>query len=155
MDSTLIAQLLGQMDKSTQESPYSMKGLAYKALNQMDDFNKESPDYGMDSYIKKNGVPAPYRSMVEYMKGGRHIGDEFKMPNHQTFSTQSSYSAPDMQGGEWKTGGAEGSPYWSFKPSEFNLKQNPIEELMKYWKSNQPEGTFLQLPDGSYYGGVR
>ena len=68
---------------------------------------------------------------------------------------RSSYSAPDMQGGEWKTGGAEGSPYWSFKPSEFNLKQNPIEELMKYWKSNQPEGTFLQLPDGSYYDGRR
>jgi len=61
MDSKLIAQLLGQMDKPTQESPYSMKGLAYKVLNQMDDFNKESPDYGMDSYIKKNGVPAPYQ----------------------------------------------------------------------------------------------
>lgn len=35
MDSTLIAQLLGQMDKSTQESPYSTKGMAYKVLNQM------------------------------------------------------------------------------------------------------------------------
>lgn len=130
MDSTLIAQLLGQMDRPT----------------------AENPNYGLDSYLKKYGVPPPYRSIQDYMDNGNHLTDEFKLPNHETFSTASPYSAPDMQGGVWQSGGRD---RWIFEPSKFNLQQTPIEQLMAYFKTSEKKGTFLHAPDGKYYEGVK
>ncbi len=130
MDSTLIAQLLGQMDSPT----------------------AENPDYGMNSYLEKYGTPAPYKSVQDYMANGNHLTDEFKLPSHKTFSTNSPYSAPDMQGGVWQSGGQN---MWNFVPSKFNLQQTPIEKLIEYFNTNENKGTYLYAPNGKYYEGTR
>ena len=130
MDSTLIAQLLGQMDKPT----------------------AESPDYGLDSYLKKYGVPPPYKSIQDYLDNGGHLKDEFKLPSHITFSSFSPYSAPDMQGGVWQKGGID---RWSFEPSQFNLQNTPIKDLINYFNTREKKGTFLHAPNGKYYEGIK
>ena len=130
MDAQLIAQLLGQMDAPTEDNP----------------------DYGIASYLKKYGVPAPYNSIEDYQQNGNHLADEFKLPNHPTFSTHSPYSAPDMQGGTWQGGG---NGQWSFNPSEFNLQQRPLEKLIEYFNTRERKNTFLRAPNGKLYEGTR
>lgn len=44
---------------------------------------------------------------------GQHFTDEFKKPNHDTFSMESKYSRPGMLGGVW-----QGE---NFTPSSYNL----------------------------------
>jgi hypothetical protein len=131
MDSTLIAQLLGQMDKPT----------------------AESPDYGIMSYLKKYGVPPPYNSIKDYQEAtGNHLTDEFKLPNHPTFSTDSPYSSPDMQGGTWQSGGKD---RWNFQPSDFNLQQYPLDKLLEYFKTRERKGTFITRPKGKHAEGSK
>lgn len=52
-------------------------------------------DYDLKGYYDKYGPSS--------IKGEAHLTDEFKLPNHPTFSTESKYfnDATRMQGGEW------------------------------------------------------
>lgn len=98
----------------------------------------DSPDYNLLGYIQKYGNPDT--------SNGQHLTDEFKLPNHITFSDQSIYSRPEMQGGSWKQGGND---KWLFNPSDFNLKQHSAKDLINYFKKYERKGTIVQLPDGS------
>ena len=93
-------------------------------------------DYDMKGYIKKYGVPDQSK--------GQHLTDEFKLPNHITFSSDSKYSTPDTPGGIWKklpTG------KWSYTPSPYVLKLHPSSELKNYFKKYEPDSV-LVLPGG-------
>lgn len=90
-------------------------------------------DYDYDGYITKYGVPDQSK--------GQHLTDEFKLPNHITFSTESQYSTPERQGGEWKKEGNQ----WHFYASPFNLKQHSVEDLLSYFKQYEPDSV-LHLP---------
>ena len=53
--------------------------------------------------------------------GGKgHLTDEFKKPNHPTFSRDSKYSTPDNMGGLW-VAGKQGS--YSFTPSKRQISR--------------------------------
>jgi hypothetical protein len=73
-----------------------------------------------------------------------HAGDEFKKPNHPTFSTFSNYHGQDgHQGGTWG-GGQDGEP-WTFTPSATNLKMHDAGDLQRYFQQQEP-GNQLILP---------
>lgn len=72
-----------------------------------------------------------------------HFPDQFKKPNHPTFSTDSQYDGVDgLQGGEWQQ--IKGK--WTFKASPALLKFHSAAELQKYFKQREPNVT-LVLPE--------
>jgi hypothetical protein len=81
-----------------------------------------------------------------------HYPDNFKMPNHITFSDQSDYSNEFEKGGKWVKGGADQS---LFIPSEHNLKNTPPEKIAEYFANYEKEGTYVLLPDGTVVGGSK
>jgi len=119
-------------------------------LRQMPEDNNKG--YDAEGYIGKYGVPAPYASLENYGKSGGHLSDEFKMPNHPTFSSGSRYSAPDMQGGEWQSGG---KARWNYQPSEVNLQNMPAKYLSDYFTDQERKNTFVTLPNGQLVEGSR
>lgn len=72
-----------------------------------------------------------------------HLTDEFKKPNHPTFSTVSQYHGVNgEQGGTWAQA-ADGS--YSFAPGATNLKKYSKDELSKYFERVE-KGNQLLLP---------
>lgn len=70
-----------------------------------------------------------------------HGSDQFKKPNHPTFSDQSQYQGKDgYLGGHWGTD-AKGSTV-SYSPSHTNLTFRSPEELQGYFREVEP-GTKL------------
>ena len=116
--------------------------------------NKPGADYDMKGYQEKYGV-----SVVR--TPGQHYTDEFKYPNHMTFSDQSKYSTPQQQGGRWTPkqipipGPVQGTTQqWHFYASPFNVQQNGAERMQQYFKTQEP-GNVLHLPNaqGGYAEG--
>ena len=97
---------------------------------------QEPRDYDMDAYIRKYGQPDQSK--------GQHLTDEFKLPNHITFSSDSVYSTPEKKGGDWK----EEAGKWHFYASAHNLKEHSAEELRDYFRRKEPDAV-LHLPGGS------
>ena len=102
-------------------------------------------DYDMAGYQQKYGQPV-------MRTPGQHYSDEFKYPNHPTFSDQSKYSTPEQQGGKWAQ--IPGSAQWNFYASPFNVQQHGAEGLQQYFQKNEP-GNVLHLPNsqGGYSEG--
>lgn len=90
-----------------------------------------SADYDMEGAFKSGATQA----------ANGHFTDQFKKPNHMTFSTDSQYSGKQFTGGEWKKEGAG----WAFHASKDNLKFHSKEDLVKYFKSVEPDSK-LYLP---------
>lgn len=104
----------------------------------------EDSDYDLNGYIAKYGAPD--------QSNGKHLTDEFKLPNHPTFSTQSKYSTQKQRGGAWQ----EVAPgKWNFIPSAYNLTQWPADKLADYIKRVEGPNTNLILPDGRVVQGGR
>jgi hypothetical protein len=57
-----------------------------------------SADYDMRGWYNDNAVS------MEKLQHHGHFTDEFKKPNHITFSTESKYSTPENTGGTWMGG---------------------------------------------------
>lgn len=73
---------------------------------------------------------------------GGHLTDEFKKPNHPTFSTGSKYNGVGgNEGGQWAKR-SDGS--WSFTPGQTNLKNFSSDELQGYFNKVEP-GNQLML----------
>jgi hypothetical protein len=101
-------------------------------------------EYDTAGYVAKYGQP--------YQKKGQHLTDEFKLPNHYTFSTESRYSNPTRQGGEWSGSDKNG---WTFIPSAHNLKTHTRKELEDYFRNIEHKGTSIQFPDGKRVEGTK
>jgi len=71
----------------------------------------------------------------------KHYPDQFKKPNHMTFSTESQYHGKPYKGGEWKQVNGK----WSFYASPDNLKFNNREALINYFKTKEAKSS-LYLP---------
>ena len=93
------------------------------------------PDYDMPGYIIKYGVPDQSK--------GQHLTDEFKLPNHITFSDDSIYHSDETPGGKWRK---ESGGQWSYTPSDYVLSQHPAEELKSYFDTYEPD-SILNLPE--------
>lgn len=97
---------------------------------------KKSPDRPLD-----DGQDYDYRGFFKSGQGqtdNGHFTDQFKKPNHPTFSVESQYSDPSTGtvGGQWVGD--------NFKPSPYNLKNMPLEELKKYFSKVEPNGKVLE-----------
>lgn len=86
---------------------------------------EKSSGYDLAGYIKKYGVPDQSKR--------QHLTDEFKLPNHVTFSSDSIYSTPQTPGGQWSKGN---DGHWHYKPSDFVLQQHPREKLIDLFKTD-------------------
>lgn len=109
--------------------------LAGQSQTQMRDLSGDLSDYDLAGYWKSN------KDKTQDIGG--HLTDEFKKPNHPTFSNESHYhNAIDSEGGRFHGGSWEGSDKegWSFIPSQTMLeKTHSIEALQDYMKDVEPD----------------
>lgn len=103
---------------------------------------QETNDYDLKGYFDKYGAVN--------VVGDQHLTDEFKKPNHVTFSSESIYNSPEHQGGEWRQKDGK----WEFVASPWNIKNVGIDSLQTYFKQNEP-GSNLILPMASHKEGGR
>ena len=94
---------------------------------------KES-GYDLAGYINKHGIPD--------QSNGQHLTDEFKLPHHITFSTDSKYHSPETPGGKWEQDDVK---KWHYTPSDYVLKQHGADKLSNYFKEKEPDSV-LHLP---------
>lgn len=74
-----------------------------------------------------------------------HMTDQFKKPNHYTFSVESKYNGVNGEvGGRWEE--KNGKTYFYASPT--NLKYHSAKELKEYFKKTEPD-VVLVLPHGS------
>lgn len=74
-----------------------------------------------------------------------HGGDEWKKPNHPTFSDESKYHGVDgYRGGQWLTD--SNGNYAGFTPSQTNLDMHGSDGLREYFDHEEPNLS-LQLPE--------
>lgn len=102
----------------------------------------EPDDYDYAGYRKKYGEPD--------QSNGKHLTDEFKKPNHITFSTESIYNKPGQEGGRWEeepvSDNDKSSVRWHFYASPYNVKIHGSDKLKKYFKLREPDAV-LHLPE--------
>lgn len=103
------------------------------------DILKDSYDYDMQGWWKNN-------PNVDLKDG--HLTDQFKKPNHPTFSDQSQYhGVDDHEGGMWAKM-PNGS--WSFVPGKTNMYKP--EEMQDYFgRVEKGNSLARQAPDGNWY----
>jgi hypothetical protein len=88
---------------------------------------QEDQDYDLQGYYNKYGNRG--------LAANGHLPDEFKKPNHVTFSNESVYSNPKTPGGQW----SEQNNVWHFKPSDYNINNVGADSLRNYFKQNEPD----------------
>ncbi len=70
-----------------------------------------------------------------------HLPDDYKKPNHITFSDESVYNGKDgNQGGHWEQ---DSNGKWSFTPGPTNLKNHTVEDLKEYFKKYEPDAKLI------------
>ncbi len=156
-----LMDIVGKMATyGTPESPnvYSDPDAGY-----IDQYNTPIPDEKKQDYLRwifqnslKSGRDVT-KDMVDYDVQGAalsnmqtaangHGNDQFKKPNHPTFSTGSQYSGVDgYQGGTWGENG--------FVPSETNLRMSSPSWLANYFSKVEP-GIGLMMPIGGTWMNV-
>jgi len=108
---------------------------------------REAQDYDYAGYVAKYGLPKPPEMLYDqsglHTSKQGHFPDEFKLPSHMTFSSDSKYSNPLSEGGKWKK---EKDGTWTFTASKYNLQNHTADELKEYFKRVEP-GNKLVLPE--------
>ena len=91
----------------------------------------DSYDYDLQGWYKANGP----QNLT-----GAHLTDQYKKPNHPTFSDQSMYHGVNgMQGGQWNQK-MDGS--YTFTPGSTNVYSK--DELQDYFKKVEPGNELVQ-----------
>lgn len=97
------------------------------------DPSRDLYDYDLKGWWKNN----PGEALTE-----GHLSDQFKKPNHPTFSTESQYHGRDgRQGGAWLQ---HEDKSWSFRPGATNLQYYGPQGLQEYFSRVEP-GNRLDL----------
>lgn len=98
---------------------------------------KDLYDYDLRGWWRKSGGAD--------LTANAHLTDEFKKPNHPTFSTDSKYSGVDgAEGGTW--GKQDGK--WTFTPGKTNLEVHGPDELTDYFRKVEPDSKLI-LPNAT------
>lgn len=116
-------------------------------------------DSGYQQWLSQHGIKEDpnYDTRAAFKAGLKpdergHLSDEFKMPHHPTFSTESRLSGQNGKvGGEWLPNGGD---KWTFKASPWNLKNMPKDQLTQYF-DNTEQGNTIQFPDGTNHVGTK
>jgi len=128
MDGILPATQLMPQD----QLPFGNKEKRYATLKEWQDAERGA-GYDLEGYINKYGIPDQSK--------GQHLTDEFKLPNHITFSDQSRHSTPETPGGQWKQEGEQ----WHYYASPYVVQQHGADKLTDYFK-NRESNSVLHLP---------
>lgn len=100
------------------------------------DVSKDFQNYDLQGYWKKYGN-------VDFSEGD-HMTDEFKKPNHPTFSTESIYhgknTAGEFEGGTW---GKNDEGKDTFTPGRTNFEYYSIQEMQDYFKKYEPDAQLI------------
>jgi hypothetical protein len=109
-------------------------------LNQYQDGG--TSDYDMLGYATHHPLGA-LKHMINPEKF--HGTDEYKRPNHLTFSDESKYSNTEHTGGHWSQT-PDGK--WTFTPTEFNIQNaGGPEKYQQWWDETEgKDGNILILP---------
>lgn len=97
---------------------------------------QEDNDYDLQGYYNKYGNKGP--------ASNGHLPDEFKKPNHVTFSNESVYSSDKTPGGQW----SQENGKWAFKPSPYNIQNVGADSLRNYFKQNEPDSKLDMKANG-------
>lgn len=119
--------------------------LAYRSNLAKRDVSKDEQEYDLKGYFNSvNSTPADPDYDPVAQKGqpyNGHLPDDFKLPNHPTFSDQSKYHVPVIQhGGHW-----EGN---EFTPSQHNIENMGPANLQSYFNE-------VESPEALNYQGLR
>ena len=119
---------MGQFD--TPLSPDQQAGfMAWKAKNAPNDTGR---DYDLQGAYQASLRP----------DGRGHMDDEFKKPNHPTFSAGSKYKTDEEPGGVWATRNGHDI----FIPTGHNLSNMSLDKMTDYFRDVEPNGQ-IQAPD--------
>ena len=106
---------------------------AYEAWAKLNPNMANKYDYDSQGFFKAGGATAP----------NGHGSDQFKKPNHPTFSDQSQYHGVDgTEGGTWQQVNGQ----YMFFPGKTNLETYGPDNLQDYFMKAEP-GNSLQLPE--------
>jgi hypothetical protein len=108
------------------------------------DVHSELKDYDLQGYWRANVGDTDEGPQL----GQGHLTDEFKKPNHPTFSDESIYhGVAGNKGGTWEElpGGETGVHAYRFKPGATNLEHHEPAELKGYFDRVEP-GNTVDLP---------
>lgn len=99
------------------------------------DVNNDKFDYDIQGWWQKN--------QDQSLDGG-HLTDQWKKPNHPTFSDQSQYNGVDGQyGGTWQP---QSNGSFNFLASETNTRMMDPSDLSDYFKKVEPGNNVLFNP---------
>jgi len=121
--------------------------------------NSHPEDAGYQNWLQENHLreDPTYDMYGAYQAGltpseNGHMSDEYKLPNHPTYSGESVYAqkpgAPPA--GEWIKGN---NGLWSFKATDTNIKNAGGVDGLKRYFDRVESGTALTLPNGETYVG--
>ena len=100
------------------------------------------------AWLKKYGLQetSDYDTRAAFNAGltpdsRRHLPDQFKRPNHITYSTDSIYADKGPSAGRWEGSDKKG---WTFYASPTNIKNaGGSDKLQEYFKTQEPEATLV------------
>lgn len=101
------------------------KWLVERSKVEKRDVSKDVRDYDLRGFYQSQGQ----------LSENNHASDTFKKPNHPTFSNQSMYSTPEMQGGKWSE---REDGMTLFEPSPINKIMYSPEQLSNYFNKVEP-----------------
>jgi hypothetical protein len=113
--------------------------------------NGGKSDYNMLGYAVHHPVGA-LKHMINPEK--YHATDEYKRPNHMTFSDESKYSNNEHPGGHWSQT-PDGK--WTFTPTDFNIENAGGPERYQQWwdQTEGRDGNLLILPKRENGGNIK
>lgn len=119
---------------ATQESQFQNWAAAQSKVTGRD-VASDTYDYDLRGFWKANPD-------FSYADPSQHLTDQYKKPNHPTFSTQSQYHNSDNPGGTWSK---HDDGTWSFIPGAANMQMHGADGLQDYFRRQEP-GNKLMLP---------
>ena len=80
--------------------------------------------------------------------GRDHMGDQFKKPNHMTFSDGSQYATPQAPGGNWvdlqkPNAFQPGQNQWMFWGSPTTSRYHTMNDMNQYFQQAEPGSSFV------------
>lgn len=98
-------------------------------------------DYNMLGYAMHH----PIGALKHFINPEKyHATDEYKRPNHMTFSDESKYSNKEHQGGHWEQ---QQDGTWTFTPTAWNIQNaGGYDKLQDWWSQTEGKAGNILLP---------
>lgn len=126
----------GQAPKKTKDKIKTYEDF----LKYLEDTGRVDNDYDYEGFWNDEETRNKWFENEDKSPGKAHFNDRYKRPNHFTFSTDSKYSNESTLGGQWTQNEAGN---WTFKTSPYVESQHSLEEMIDYFKRNEPNSTLI------------